>query len=198
MQAAAIGFRVHSGWAAAVVLCGPVDAPVVVDRRKIQLVKVFTYAYRQPYHTAKEMPLDDGRKFIREVQSDAKRLAVSALRAVQSDLAESDFKIARSTLLLSSGRALPALEDILGSHALIHTADGELFRDALRAACGVYHLPVEGIREKELFAVSSSKTLGVQPAALKRRIAILGKSLGPPWTQDEKFATLAAWLTLAR
>jgi hypothetical protein len=198
VQTAAVGFRVHSGWAAAVVLCGPVDAPVVVDRRKIQLVKIYSYAYRQPYHTAERMPRQDGIKFIRGVQSEAKRLATASLRLLQAELAEGGFKIVRSALLLASGRALPELEKILASHALIHSADGELFRDSLRAACGTCEVPVEGIREKELLAPASSKALGVQHATLKRRIAALGKALGPPWSQDEKFAALAAWLTLAR
>lgn len=197
MQTAAVGFRVHSGWAAAVVLCGPVNSPIVVDRRKIQLVKIFTYAYRQPYHTAKKMPREDAVKFIRNVQSEAKRLAVSSLRSLQSHLPEGDFKIVRGALLLASGRALPGLDTILSSHALIHTADGELFRDSLLAACAACNLPLECVREKELFA-PASKLLGAQPAALKRRVAALGKALGPPWSQDEKLAALAAWLTLAR
>jgi hypothetical protein len=197
VQTAALGFRVHSGWAAAVVMCGPLDAPVVVDRRKIQLVKIFSYTFRQPYHTAEKMPRQDATKFIRGVQSEAKRLALSALRSLQTDLAGGDFKIVRGALLLASGRALPALEQILASHALIHTADGELFRDSLRTACARCGLPVQGIREKELFA-TASKAFGTQPAELKRRIAALGKSLGPPWSQDEKFAALGAWLSLSR
>jgi hypothetical protein len=197
VQTAALGFRVHSGWAAAVVVCGPVNAPVVVDRRKIQLVKIFSYTFRQPYHTAEKMPRQGATKFIRGVQSESKRLALSSLHSLQADLAERDFKIVRGALLLASGRALPALEQILASHALIHTADGELFRDSLRAACAQLHLPVQGIREKELFE-TASKTLGIQPAILKRRIAAFGKSLGPPWSQDEKFAALAAWLSLSR
>jgi hypothetical protein len=197
MQAAAVGFRVHSGWAAAVVVSGPADAPVVVDRRRIELVKTFTYTFRQPFHTAEKMPRPDAGKFIRDVQSEAKRLALTSLRALQKDLAEADFKIVRGALLMASGRALPHLEHILASHALIHTADGELFRDSLRAACAVRNLRLERIREKELFAAAST-VLGVQPAALKRRVAALGKALGPPWSQDEKFAALGAWLTLAR
>src|ERR1700738_4181209 len=197
MQTAALGFRVHSGWASAVVLSGPPDAPVVVDRRKIQLVKIFSYTYRQPYHTAEKMPRQDAIKFIGDVRSDAKRLALSSLRSLQATLAEGDFKIVRSALLLASSRALPPLERILASHALIHTADGELFRDSLRAACALCDFPVEGIREKELFA-TASKVLRVQPAALKRRVAGFGKSLGPPWSQDEKFATLGDWLSLSR
>jgi hypothetical protein len=197
VQTVAVGFRVHSGWAAVVVLCGPWETPVVVERRKIQLVETFTYSFRQPYHTAEKMLREDAIKFIRGVQSEAKRLALSSLRALQKDLAEADFKIAGGTLLLASGRALPRLEQILASHALIHTADGELFRAGLRAACGRCNLPLEGIREKELFAMAS-KALCVQPAVLKRRVAAFGKALGPPWSQDEKFAALGAWLTLAR
>jgi hypothetical protein len=173
------------------------DAPVVVDRRKIQLVKIFSYTFRQPYHTAEKMPRQDATKFIRGVQTDAKRLASSALRSLQIDLAEGDFKIVRGALLMASGRVLPELEQILVSHALIHTADGELFRDSLRAACARCNLPVQAIREKELFG-TASKMLGIQEAVLKRRVAALGKALGPPWSQDEKFAALAAWLSLAR
>lgn len=197
METAAVGFRVHSGWAAAVVVCGPVKTPVVVERRKIQLVKIFSYTYRQPYHTAKAMTPPDGAKFVRSVQADGKRLGVAALRSLQADVDAAGWKIARAALLLASGRALPGLEKILASHALIHTADGELFRESLRAACAGCELPVKGIREKELFAEASRK-LGVPAAQLKRRIAGFGKSLGPPWTEDEKLATLAAWLTLAR
>jgi hypothetical protein len=197
VQTAALGFRVHSGWAAAVVLCGPLDAPVVVHRRRIQLVKTFTYTFRQPYHTAEKMPRRDAIKFIGGAQSEAKRLALSSLHSLQTDLAEGDFKIVRGALLMASGRALPVLEQILASHALIHTADGELFRDSLRAACARCGLPLQGIREKVLFA-TASKAFGLQPAALKRRIAAFGKSLGPPWSQDEKFAALGAWLSLTR
>jgi hypothetical protein len=197
VKTATVGFRVHSGWVAAVAVCGPVNAPVVLDRRKIQLVKTFSYAYRQPYHTAKKMALPEAKSFLRGVQTDAKRLAASALRSLQAELAEGGFRVSSAALLLASGRALPGLEKILASHALIHTADGELFREALRAACGDCGLPLEGIKEKELFA-ASVKVLGVQSAALKHRIAALGRGLGPPWSQDEKFAALAAWLSLAR
>ena len=197
VQTAAIGFRVHSGWAAAVVVCGPLDAPVAIERKKIQLVKTFSYTFRQPYHTAGKMERSEGAKFIRDVQTEAKGLAVSSLRSLLSDLVAGEIKVVRGALLLASGRVLPELEKILASHALIHTADGELFRESLRAACSRCEIPVEGIREKELLA-TASKVLGIPAAALKRQVAALGKALGPPWSQDEKFAALAAWLTLGR
>ena len=71
MQAAELGFRVHSGWTAAVVVCGPLNAPVVVERKKIQLVKTFGYTFRQPYHTAEKMERAGAAKFIRDVQTEA-------------------------------------------------------------------------------------------------------------------------------
>jgi hypothetical protein len=197
MKGVTLGFRVHSGWAVAVALCGPSDSPLMMDRRRFQLVKNFTYTYRQPYHTGEKMPREDAAKFIAGVRSEAARLAQSSVRSMQTDLAEQDCRIGRCALLLASGRALPGLEQILASHALIHTADGELFRDALRAACTRCHLPLEAVKEKNLFEIAS-KTLRVSSVTLKRRIAAFGKSFGPPWTQDEKFAALAAWFALAR
>ena len=52
------------------------------------------------------------------------------------------------------------------------------------------------IRERELFATACA-ALRRKPAILTRFVTDLGKHLGSPWTQDEKFATLAAWLALA-
>ena len=55
MKHAAVGFRVHSGWAALIALTVTKGAPVVLVRERIHLVKNFTYEYRQPYHTAEKL-----------------------------------------------------------------------------------------------------------------------------------------------
>jgi len=171
--------------------------PVILERRKLLLVKTFSYTFRQPYHTAEKMQLNEAAEFVRGVEKESRELALAGIRSLQKAFEKLDYKVCGCSLLLASGRHLPEFEKILASHALIHTADGELFREGLRAACSRCDIPVEGIREKELFATASA-ALGIQEAALKRRIAGLGKSLGPPWSQDEKFAALAAWLTLGR
>jgi hypothetical protein len=44
----------------------------------------------------------------------------------------------------------------------------------------------------------SADELGLQPEEIRRRLADLGVGLGPPWTQDEKLASLIAWTSLAR
>jgi len=98
--------------------------------------------------------------------------------------------------LLASGRPLPGLEKILASHALIHTADGELFREALLHASARYGLQDFTIKEKELLD-RAGQVFRAKPNELMRRVTELGRSLGAPWSQDEKLATLAAWLGLA-
>ena len=95
-------------------------------------------------------------------------------------------------LLLASGRPLPELQSILASHALIHTADGELFRGTLAHASARCGLPVLRVRERELLR-DAAQTLGMQEAALLKRVTELGKPLGSPWSQDEKYAALLAW-----
>lgn len=195
MKQAAVGFRAHSGWAALVAVTVEKGAPRVLARERVQLVETFTYRFRQPYHTAEKLPLSQAREFVARVEAEAERLAYRAIYKLQSDLQKQDINLMRCGLLLASGKALPNLEKILESHALIHTADGELFREAIRSACARCDVGTESIKEKELLEHAKS-SLRVQPAALLHRVTELGKPFGSPWSQDEKFATVVAWLAL--
>jgi hypothetical protein len=195
MKQAAVGFRAHSGWAALVAVTVEKGAPRVLARERVQLVETFTYRFRQPYHTAEKLPLSEACEFVAGVEAEAGRLAYGAIHALQSDLQKQDINLMRCGLLLASGKPLPSLEKILESHALIHTADGELFREALSSAAERCGLETVGIKEKELLGCAK-QSLRVQPAVLLRRVTELGKPFGSPWSQDEKFATLAAWLAL--
>jgi hypothetical protein len=186
---------VHSGWAAAVAVCLEKGGPVVLSRQRVHLVETFTYEFRQPYHTAKKMPPGEGREFISRMQEEARRLAYRAICDVQSELQKQGLKLTRCGLLLASGKPLPELDKILASHALIHTADGELFREALLHASARYGLQDFTIKEKELLD-RAGQVFRAQPNELMRRVTELGRALGAPWSQDEKFATMAAWLAL--
>jgi len=193
---AALGFRAHSGWAAVVALALTKGAPVVLARERIHLVETFRYKFRQPYHTAERMSPDEGRAFISRSQAEARRLAHRAIQQLQENLRAQGYQLSRCGLVLASGRPLPALPQILASHALIHTADGELFREALLHASARGGLHATAAKERELLE-TASRTLGIKPKILTRRIAELGRPLGSPWTQDEKSASLIAWLALA-
>ncbi len=195
MKEAALGFRVHSGWAALVAVCVDKGAPCVLARERVHLVETFTYEFRQPYHTAKKMLLGQAHEFVERARDQARRLAHGAIRGLQSSLQKQGIALKSCGVLLASGKPIPELDKILASHALIHTADGELFRDALSSAAKRCGLETVGIKEKELLE-SAKQALRVEPATLLRRLTELGKPFGSPWSQDEKFATLAAWLAL--
>jgi hypothetical protein len=192
---AAIGFRVHSGWAAVVAVCVEKGAPAVLARQRVHLVETFTYEFRQPYHTAEKMLDGQAREFISRMQAEARRLAYRAIRELTSRTQEQGVKLTRCGLLLASGRPLPALERILASHALIHTADGKLFREALLHASARCGLRDFRIKEKELLD-RAGDVLRLKSAVVMRRVTELGRPFGSPWSQDEKFATIAAWLAL--
>ncbi len=196
----ALGFRVHSGWAALVAVSLEKGAPVVLARQRVHLVEIFSYEFRQPYHTAEKMQPGQACEFIERVQDEARRLAYGAIGEFQSELQEKGLKLTRCGLLLASGRALPPLEKILASHALIHTADGELFREALLHASNRCGLRDFRIRERELLEElldRAGQALRLKSDDLMGRVTELGRPFGAPWSQDEKFATLAAWLALA-
>jgi hypothetical protein len=91
---------------------------------------------------------------------------------------------------------LPGLRDVLASHALIHAAEGELFREVLREASRRCGLGVLEVKERDLEDLAAQALQG-GAAEWRRRLAEWGKALGPPWTQDQKRAALGAWLALA-
>ncbi len=196
MKAAALGFRSHSGWTALVALSLTKGVPAVLARQRVHLVETFTYRFRQPYHTAEKMPLEEAQAFISRIETEAGALAERAIRALQESLLAQGYALKRSGVVLASGRALPPLQQILASHALIHTADGELFRRAILQASARSGLASATAKERELLS-EASRVLRVKPDVLTRRIAGLGRPLGPPWSQDEKLSSLVAWLALA-
>jgi hypothetical protein len=195
MKHAALGFRAHSGWTALVAISLEENFPLVILRERPHLVETFTYEFRQPYHTAGKGPPPEAHGFISRVRAEARRLSYRVIHSAQTNLHKQGYELKCCGLLLASGKPLPGLLQILASHALIHAADGELFREALLHAskrCGVELFTA---KESELLA-RAVHHLHVQPNELRRRLTNLGHPLGSPWSQDEKFAALVAWLSL--
>ncbi|HSK45983.1 MAG TPA: hypothetical protein VLA83_19070 [Candidatus Binatia bacterium] len=123
-------------------------------------------------------------------------LAFETLAQLATELQDRGLLLKSAAILLSSARPLPDLEKILASHALIHTAEGEFFRQAFRSAFEKLKIPVVGIRARDLHD-SAAKAFGKSASAIQKRIDAMGRSLGAPWTKDEKTASLAAAIVLA-
>jgi hypothetical protein len=193
---AALGLRAHSGWAALVAIAGPLDSPLVIDRRIIQLCNPKTRGSKQPYHAAEPLAFKDAEKLITRCMAETRQLAYQALCSAIHDLQQNGHHIVACGILLGSGRTLPTLDRILASHALIHAAEGEMFRDALVDAARQCTLPVKGVKERELYSEAAT-TLDRSAEQLHTYLSEQGRSLGPPWREDQKCATLAAWLALS-
>ena len=175
-----MGFRAHSGWAALVAVAGTIDAAQVLDRRRIIIADPEMPGSKQPYHAAAELAFPEAEALVRRAVESSRGLAVEAMSAAVKALRSRGHEVVGCGVLLGSGKALPGLEKILRSHASIHTAEGAMFRDALVWAAKECQLPVTGVPEKDLDASSL------------KRIAPIGKLIGPPWTQDQKTAAVAA------
>jgi hypothetical protein len=169
----------------------------VIDRRRIVLADPAIEGSKQPYHEAEGRKPKEAERIVTRCIDSSRRLALEALAAVRDELRGRDHEVAGCGLLLASGRPLPGdLHAILASHALIHAAEGEMFRDVLVRAGEHLSLEVTGVRERELLALAAEAT-GLETPELQRRAGEMGRALGPPWRQDEKLATLAAWMVLA-
>lgn len=194
MQPVCLGFRVHSGWGALVAVARQSGGWQVLERRRISVVDGKIAGHAQPYHFAREQPLAEAKKHIARCAAASLSLAQAALQEVVEKLSR-EYCVKGAAVLLASGRPLPELERILASHPLIHTAEGEFFRKAFSEACAALGIPVTGIREKEL-AQRAQAVFKKSAAALPAELAAAAKHLGPPWSQDQKAAALAAAVVL--
>ena len=197
MKRAALGFRMHSGWGVLVAVSGDANSVEVMDRRRIVTTDPKIPGAKQPYHYAANLGLPESEKYLANCAAVSERLALAAVEEVVRELDGRHYRIVGSAVLLASGRPLPSLSKILASHPLIHTAEGEFFRNAVRRACKRLKISVTAIREREL-EERAKTAFGNAASRVQRRIASLGRSIGPPWTKDHKTAALAASMILAR
>jgi hypothetical protein len=195
LKPAVIGCRAHSGWAALVIVAGAVDAPRIIDRRRIEIADPTIPGSKQPYHTAEKLTFKQAEKLVARCTERSRALARQELRAVVEHARNSGHEVTGCGIVLASGRPLPDLAATLASHALIHTAEGELFRNVIADASREMNVLVTGVKERELLEQASA-VLGKSATELLSYLQKMGRELGPPWTQDEKYATLVAWLAL--
>ena len=196
MKPAAIGVSVQSGWGAVVTMAGGPGAEEVLDRRRVAIIESNVAGAAQPYHYAKEREIRAAEKHLNKCAAQSTRLALGALTCIVADLRDRGCLPAGAAILQSSARPLPDLERILASHPLIHTAEGEFFRQAFRSAFEQLKIPVIYIRARDLDDCAQ-KAFGKAAPIIHKRIDGMGRTLGAPWTTDEKTAALAAAIVLA-
>jgi hypothetical protein len=195
MKSAAIGVRVHSGWGALVAVAGGRASLEIIERRRAEIIDTKMPGAKQPYHFVRNSELREAEAHLSKCAAISERLARESILGVIGALGERGYQVEAASVLMASGRALPPLPEILASHPMLHTAEGVFFRQAFRKACEEARLRVVVIRERQLDEHSAT-CFGQNAARVRGEIERAGKALGPPWTSDQKAASLAALLAL--
>lgn len=195
LRKAALGFRTHSGWASAVLVAGRGDAIAILDRCHVVLCDSAGANSKQPFHAAEPMPFAQAESHIALCRKASENLAREAARAALVMCEQKSVRLSGVCVITASGRALPGLANILASHALIHAAEGEFYRDAILAAAKALDIKATRLKANDALAHVAMQ-LGMSEGAINRALTEIGKTVGRPWTSDEKLATLAAWSLL--
>ena len=178
----ALGLSVHTGWAAGVLL-GEHDH--VLARFHVDMGKAEHGGNVHAYHAA--VDAKDPVATIERVRTWALAGARTAFDAMTSEHA-----IAMCAIIVGNVPPPPSLEKILASHAALHTAEGELFRDVLATVAAERRMAVQRIAAKKL-KPEAQRILDDPDAWAKA----LGKGLGPPWSKDHRDAAVAAKLAMS-
>jgi hypothetical protein len=193
---AALGFRTHSGWASTVLAVGRSGAIEILDRCHVALCDSAREGSKQPFHAAEPMPFAQAESHIALCREATATLAHDAIKTARMICERQGFLLSGVCVITASGRTLPDVRAILASHSLIHTAEGEFYRDALIGAADA--MDIRTSRLKAALALSQvAMQMDMSEAAMTKALAEMGKIAGRPWTSDEKLATLAAWSLLA-
>lgn len=192
----ALGLKAHSGWAALVAIGTDGSELRVADRRRIELVDQADASWaKQPYHAAENLKPDEARTVVKRGIKAARQIAVREMRAELRRAREAGHEVAACGVLV--GEPMPdwTTDEILAVHFRMHKAEGVLFRDVLVRAADACKVRVIEIQEK-LLTEHAGKALAMSSDALMKKVATLGKCVGPPWGKDQKEAALAAMIAL--
>ncbi|MEO8539455.1 MAG: hypothetical protein ABI577_06910 [bacterium] len=193
MKHVAAGFSDHSGWAVMAVVRQEAGGPFELDwRARIQTCP--PNLPRQPFHAVAEQGFDQ--EVIAEVYGAAVGLGRRAIEVARLESKGSLSAAAVAIGRLGRADSRPETAATLKSHAMLHSAEGELYRDALTQAAAEEGLRIVRFISKEVRSEAAA-ALGCSLAQLETRLDEIGKAAGRPWTKDEKDATAASMLALA-
>ena len=197
VRPAAIGFSTHSGWAALILLGGGAANPSVLARSRIALIDDRDPESKYPYHTVELLCVGEATGRLRGYLEVATALAFAAIETHCEAARERGYQVKSVGIIESAGRQQGSLSSILKSHALIHAAEGDHFRNALSAAAerngiGVCRVPARALEDH------AENKLRLPLQRMHDTVKSLGRQVGPPWGADQKKAALLAWTLLAK
>jgi hypothetical protein len=185
---AALGFKLHTGWAAVVVAGRTRGHVEVFLRKRIELLPSDGSVPRFVYHQAAELPLAEASKLVKRTKRAVQESASAALAGLLQELRSGAVSIDAAGVTTGSMAVPSDLPAILAAHTLIHSAEGALFQEAVAQGCEARGMKVIRVRERELWT-----KLGPD---VRAELDSLRGLIGPPWGADQKTATAAALVSL--
>jgi hypothetical protein len=192
---AALGFRLHTGWAAVVVVAGAPGKLEVPLRRRTELLPPGNSIPRFVYHKAAELPSHQAAELVRQAEIASRKIANIAIKEILDHIRSLNLVVKSAGIPCGSRQVPKDLSTVLGSHPMIHTAEGTLFQQAMTTACKANGLAVVTTREREVWS-NAAAAWGMNELELHKQIDRLRKSIGAPWGGDQKTAAAFAVLAL--
>jgi hypothetical protein len=189
---AALGFRVKSGWAMAVLLVGPPYAPRLVSCQAVLLSDPKIPQSKQPCHAALDLPAKEGKTLRKKLE----RIVAGAAKKSVHELLKQASREGHA--VVGAGLVVGSLVDpatLYNEHIRAHGLEGQLFRTVLEDALGEQEIPCQVLLEKTAY-ITASSALRKSPTDTKQMIAGLGELHEGSWRAEEKLAALAAWMAL--
>jgi len=190
---AGLGFRIKSGWAAAVLLTGSTGSPKLYRSFAVDLCDPSQPATRQPYHARMGQLETDPAKVQRRGQI-VRRLTNQSITKIMAECRASQLKVQRAVLVVGSVID-PGL--VANQHIRAHAFEGQLFRTAVERGLRRCRIGTFVVVEREAYEKAASG-LKKPVKQIKRTIELLGMDTKGPWRAEQKLAALGAWLALAQ
>ncbi len=192
---AVVGIADHRGWAVLLSVGARDGVPVVLDRRRAELLDAGLPS--QPYHhEGQELAVGVARELVARVARSAADRAHAALSGLASDLAPEE-RLVCIALREEPGRPVPDdIASVLRSQAASIAADGNLYRDAICSAAAA--LGIDVVRHRRGEEISrAARALDANEDRVESLLSALGRALGPPWQKEHRAAAAAAIAALA-
>ena len=191
-RAAALGLRVKSGWAAAVLLTGTARSPRLCDVRRIELSDPQHPETRQPYHAAMGKLERDARKINQRVDV-VRGIAQQSIATLLVGYRRQNLRVRRAALVVGS-QIDP--DSIANPHIRAHAFEGRLFRSVLEECLRAHRIRANILIERHAYA-HAVEELKQTNQNVRRKIQDFGRETETPWRAEQKLAAVAAWLALS-
>ena len=190
-ETAALGIRVKSGWAAVVLLTGPIGSPALRDNRVIDLSDPRFPETRQPYHAAMGQLEMDTTQINRRTDI-VRRVTKHSVAKLLAHCRRKDYAITRASLVVGS-QLDPAT--IANPHIRAHALEGHLFCSALEDAFHAHGIRTAIFLERDAY-VRGAARLKKSSIDLRQTIQNFRRFAEGPWRAEQKLAAVGAWVAL--